>query len=121
MPNKTIYVKNEEIWNKAKAIAGREGEGLSGVIAEALAEFVKQHEVAAEGHVVHRFTVVHEDSEGALERVAFAGREIGSRSFSAPDGQGTLIATVYATKGGKFVLTLGERGGDTLYHSDTYS
>ena len=70
--------------------------------------------------MVHRFTVVHDDVQGALERVAFAGRKIDSRSFAAPDGQGTLIATVFITKGGKFVLTLGEERGDTLSHYATY-
>ena len=37
------------------------------------------------------------------------------------DGEGSLTATVYATRGGKFVLTVGEEGGDTLSHYATYS
>lgn len=123
MPNKTIYVRDAELWKKAKAIAGKEGEGLSGVIAEALAAFVKKHEAAAEGQVVHRFTVHDaEDPDEPLERVAFAGREIGSRSFPTAHSPADVFATVYATRGGQFVLTVGQDdGSDVLSHYAVYS
>jgi hypothetical protein len=73
VPNKTIYVKNEELWNKAKAIAGKEGEGLSGVIAEALAGLSRNTK--------------------ALLKVK---RFIGSRSPSR-DGRSTLVRFRYPT------------------------
>jgi hypothetical protein len=42
MPNKTIYVKDELLWEQAKKFAGETG--LSGLLAEALKEYVERKE-----------------------------------------------------------------------------
>ncbi len=105
MPNKTIYVKDEALWARAKKLAGESGEGLSGAIANALVTFVAAREAAMAKEPVHRILIVPE--KDAPEWVGFAGRQIGEEVFPlGQDGADILVATAYRTVGGNFVLTL---------------
>jgi hypothetical protein len=100
VPNKTIYVKDEHLWAKAKKLAEKEGEGLSGVISAALTAYVAERQAAASGDAVHRILVLGHGNED-VQRIAFAGQEIAKKTFGDPP----VCVTVYETVGGNFVVT----------------
>jgi hypothetical protein len=97
MGNKTIYVKNEQLWEKAKSIAGKAG--LSGLIEQALSGYVAEREREQQGLV--RFYLNVEEVGGFKSRIGFDGKKLGS--FQKSDFM--LIVSVYQTKAGKFILT----------------
>lgn len=103
MPNKTIYIKDETLWQNAKKFAGKGG--LSEVIADALRRFVADSEAKAAGQETFRF-VVQFRGDDDFARVAFRGRLLESKDLDS----GSLNASVYETQGGSFVLVLGEEG-----------
>lgn len=77
MPNKTIYVKNEQLWEKAKKFAGETG--LSALIAETLREYVerKDREVALRAGEMTNVELrvggpLHDDEP--YHRIGFIGR-----------------------------------------------
>src|SRR5437667_12348478 len=55
MPNKTIYVKDEKMWELAKKLAGKEG--LSSVISEAIADYVSRRRREEKGFQKYRLEV----------------------------------------------------------------
>ena len=80
MPNKTIYVKDEHLWDRARKLAGKDG--LSGVIQEALAKFVEKKQRQSEGFHRYRFDTTYQHYElhsGPSEAIAFEGREVASK------------------------------------------
>lgn len=102
MPNKTIYIKDEALWAKAKKFAGKGG--LSEVITEGLQRYVADSEANAAGQETVRFVVQWD--ERAPERVAFRGHKLASMEIDRPNDGLTLHATVWETQGGKFVFAV---------------
>lgn len=96
MPNRTIYVKDENLWEKAKELAGKGG--LSEVISNALQKYVAEKEAQAKGLETFRI-IVHPEYDGPVERIAFRGRKLAETN-------GDVTATVWETERGRFVLTL---------------
>jgi hypothetical protein len=119
VPNKTIYVRDEALWNKAKKIAEERGDGLSGVIASALARLVADEE-AKEGGEVHRILIVPMRGESAdPERIGFVGKRLAESELpSHYEGLAQLVATAYQTAASKIVVTLAEQGE---HHPFTYA
>ena len=109
MPNKTIYVRDDKLWEKAKKLATKEGEGLSGVISNALTRFVAEAQEKGQSDSTIRLLIIPPAQEGDPQKIAFVGHEIGSTQFPPQDPQyfgGDAVATVYKSVGGKFILTV---------------
>lgn len=106
---KTIYVRDEDLWDRAKALAGEDG--LSGAISHLLSEWVEKQEAARRQNMGELSEVElwvggkgHED-EHAREyshHVAFAGRQI-AESDGLTVEQSPRIR-VYQTKTGKLIV-----------------
>lgn len=94
---KTIYVKNEELWERAKSIAGVDG--LSRLVEEALERMVtvKQLEQMGLKRFDLRVEPIHDFAPDVRETLAFYGECL-------VDGDWPSIS-VYRTKGGKFIVT----------------
>ncbi len=132
MPNKTIYVKDGDLWERAKKIAGKDG--LSSVISEALAEYVTRKERDALGIARYRLEVGYEgagleidDGEdiraraGSTGRIAFEGQLLVEQALPVLEIERNGMAwtaeikeifeeikeifRVYRTKSGKLILT----------------
>lgn len=103
MANKTIYVRDEQLWERARELAGRDG--LSAVISDALTEFVARREAEKKG-----FSLYHLEINGPYssetEEVRFWGKRLGDRLFGRGPDLGEGVAEVYQTKAGKLVLVL---------------
>lgn len=93
MGNKTIYVKDDATWERAKKLAGKEG--LSSVIGEALARYVAEKEEQADGYEKH--TIRLADSPDVY---AFVGKHL--VKFYVSEGLSKLDC--YLTKGRKIVV-----------------
>jgi hypothetical protein len=104
--NKTIYVKDEGLWERAKRLAGKEG--LSSFVGEALAAHVEQKEGEALGVRKYALRV-------GPQRIQIHGRRLGQRRFvycpsghrpdEQPDAPTTTVdAEVYRTRSGKLIL-----------------
>jgi hypothetical protein len=106
MGNKTIYVKDEALWERAKELAGKEG--FSAVIAKALAEFVQRTEDENRRFTEHSLTIGN-------EVVRFRGRSLASTVIGIPPG-GAGEMEVYVTKGGKLVLVARNESGEDVAH-----
>jgi hypothetical protein len=151
MPNKTIYIKDGDMWERAKTLAGKDG--LSSVISEAIAEYVKRKERGEQDIKKYRIELGYEgagpvvgaspDGElyargGSTGRLSFEGRLLVKKDlpvpttkgeqeeFSAPPELQTTFS-VYKTKGGKLVLTAniddteGYQGTGTVHHYAVYT
>ncbi len=145
MPNKTIYVKDGDLWERAKKIAGKDG--LSSAISEALTEYVTRKEKDALGIKRYRLEVGYEGAgpetddgggmrarAGSTGRIAFDGQLLVQQALPVPlqielNGMAWTeeikeifeemkeIFTVYRTKSGKLILTASspQLGGTTHY------
>lgn len=111
MGNKTIYVKDEELWTRAKQLAGKDG--LSAVIAAALAEYVRRKESEAVRYASVSLRYEAQDEADRSRIVAFIGREIARQTVRTPLAEYEVV--VHETKGGRFVV---HRGTDS--HCDYY-
>lgn len=111
--NRTIYLANDELWEKAKALAGREG--LSAVIARALADFVATRTKANEEFEKFHFEIVGipEPGEpgGPTEVIGFEGKKLVSTSsdlecnpFDESDSHVETVIQIYRTRLGTFVV-----------------
>lgn len=115
--NRTIYLADDALWEKAKTLAGKEG--ISSVISRALLDFVSLR--TAEDAANQRFdfelldpTASAEEGVGVVEVIGFEGRRLVSGSFdlehnpflerSAADGGVPTVIQIYRTKLGTFVL-----------------
>jgi hypothetical protein len=106
MANKTIYVKDDALWERAKQLAGKEG--LSGVIAEALAEFVQQKEAESRGFSLHEISLSrYPDAE---ETIKFWGKKILTQPLPGDDNHPASLADLYQTRAGKFLVVLKDAG-----------
>jgi|LSQX01.1.fsa_nt_gb hypothetical protein len=127
MPNKTIYVKDEDlqIFEEAEKLGG---DSLSGIIAEALRRFVDVKRAEQQGMQEYTLSVGVLRSQGAdTRKVRFVGRLLAeaevltdqtSSSRSSRDDRGTDYK-IYQTQAGKILVwwkrwTRWEGGSDLL-------
>jgi hypothetical protein len=110
MPNKTIYVKDEGFWNRAKELAGKGG--LSDLIERTLREFVER-----EGH---GFTLRVIRILGQRE-VRFYGRLLFEAPLDDPmfesdshHSEHRAFGQVFQTKSGKLVAAVRDESKDRL-------
>ena len=116
MGNKTIYFKDDSLWERAKQLAGKEG--MSAVIQEALSDFVKRKQDEAAGFRTYRLLtgyrwILDQNRGGPSEAIKFKGRELVRRELScpapddleySPEWKYETEFIVYRTKAGKLVL-----------------
>lgn len=115
MGNKTIYVQDERLWQKAKKLAGKEG--LSRVIAKALEDFVATHDRQTQGFRRYQFEVAYASDDNdefrPIDYVAFEAKPIftGVLIYDVPDHldidppDDRVRVDVYQTGKGTLVLT----------------
>ena len=109
MPQKMIYIREEdlELFEKAQSLAG---ESLSGVIAEALRQYVKKKEAEAEGFEEVTLEVGYWPPRGAKEtkKIRFTGKSLAwGQKFTGQTGSRDDRGTdyeIYLTKKGKYLL-----------------
>jgi hypothetical protein len=116
MGNKTIYFKDDQLWDRAKELAGKDG--ISGVVQDALAAFVDQKKRQAAGFNTYRLPTKFRvgrglSSFGTTERIAFEGQLIAEQRMDVPvPGRESdfldLTFRIYRTRGGKLVITVGD-------------
>ena len=94
--NKTIYVKNEELWETARSVAGKDG--MSAFIEEALQRLVTVKRLEQKGLQPFSLLVepIHESHRvpGVTERLGFEGKRLVDWG----------PFQVYLTKGGTFIV-----------------
>lgn len=102
MPNKTIYVSEQDVtlFEKAKEIAG---EALSSVISIALREYVAKHEKKAQG--MKEISVRIGKSEAERE-VRFVGVESGKWQGFDDSKEWWMQATIYRTQKSNWAVHL---------------
>lgn len=108
MPNKTIYVRDEDVkvFEQAEELGG---DSLSAVIAEALKRFVAVKQAEAQGMKEITIEVGRVNTRGGddARKVRFVGRELAKQTAytgqtSSQDDRGTDYA-IYQTRAGKFI------------------
>lgn len=109
MPNKTIYVRDEDlpIFEQAEELGG---DSLSAVIAEAVKRFVSAEKAKAAGFEQFTLEVGQVNSRGAddVRKIRFVGRKLAGQTAytgqtSSQDDRGTDYR-VYQTKAGKIIV-----------------
>ena len=112
MPNKTIYVADEKLWEQAKRLAGKDG--LSSVVNSAIKNFVDEASGREQGFEKQLFEIFGDPHlSGPTDVIGFEGKLLYSANFdlvanpfqpdSSTPGVEASIA-VYRTRSGKFVL-----------------
>ena len=102
MPNKTIYVSEQDIplFEEAKNLAG---EALSAVIARALREFVARYREKEKG--MHE-VAVKVGAHGSEREQRFVGAQVGKWSGLSDDQEWWLEAKIYRTQKGNWAVYL---------------
>ena len=108
--NRTIYLANDELWERAKNLAGKEG--LSSVIAKALADFVAQRDADQSSFQKFTFEILGDPhSEDPTEVIAFEGRQLlntvfalAASPFAGIETSGEADIQIYRTRLGTLVL-----------------
>jgi EXLDI family protein len=110
MPNKTIYVSEQDVplFEEAKGIAG---EALSSVIARALREYVSKHQKKAQGM---KDLSVKIGSHNSQREQRFIGEEIGKWSGFSDDKVWLMDAKIYQTQKGNLAILLRHSSKATL-------
>lgn len=100
MPNKTIYVSDDDLplFERAQELAGA---NLSSAIAQALRRFIEIEEARQRGF---EEIIVIVGREGAHRRKRFLGQRLVRWLQATPDGKGTDVVNVYRTAGGRYAL-----------------
>lgn len=100
MPNKTIYVSEDDLplFERAQAIVGG---NLSSAIVRALRRFLELEEARQRG--LDEITVIV-NTEGAHRRKRFLGQRLVRWVQPTPNGKGTTIQSVYYTAGNRYAL-----------------
>ena len=125
MGNKTIYFKDDQLWERARELAGKDG--ISAVIQDALAKFVDGKKREIEGFRTYRLEThfnLDDPQVEATERIAFEGCPLASARMQATVSETEYAGydaefTVYRTKGGKLILAAdnGQRPHYGVYDS----
>lgn len=102
MPNKTIYVSDQDapIFEEARSIAG---ETLSSIIARALREFLARHQQKESGF---KEIAVHTGSRGSEQEQRFYGSKIGDWKGFSDNKEWWLKARIYSTQKGNWAILL---------------
>ena len=110
MPNKTIYVSEQDVslFEEAKDIAGG---ALSSVIARALREYVSKHQKKTQGM---KEVSVKVGSHNSQRDQRFIGEEIGKWSGFSDDKIWLMDAKIYQTKKGNWAILLRHSSKATL-------
>lgn len=100
MPNKTIYVSDEDLplFERAQALSGT---NLSSAIVRALRRFIELEEARQQG--LDEITVIV-NREGAHRRKRFVGQRLVRWLEPTANGKGTQILSVYRTAGKRYAL-----------------
>lgn len=100
MPNKTIYVSDDDLvlFERAQELAGS---NLSSAIVRALRRFIELEE--AKQHGLDEITVIV-NTQGAHRYKRFLGQRLVRWLQPAPDDKGTQIISVYRTAGKRYAL-----------------
>lgn len=100
MPNKTIYVSDDDLplFERAQELAGA---NLSSAIVRALRRFIELEEAKQRG--LDEITVMV-NTEGAHRRKRFLGQRLVRWLQPTADGKGTEILNVYRTAGNRYAL-----------------
>lgn len=120
MPNKTIYVADDDLplFERAQELAGA---NLSSAIVRALRRFIEIEEARQRGF--EEITVIV-NGEGAHRRKRFLGQRLVRWLQPTATGKGTEILSVYRTAGQRYALHTHSipnwpfRGGDPDYMAD---
>src|ERR671912_440275 len=85
MANKTIYVKDDELWERAKQLVGKDG--LSALLSEMLQNYVKRKDVGPSEQRFN-FQIGHwedtdETDQPDREHIEFIGRRLGDVEVGA--------------------------------------
>jgi hypothetical protein len=100
---KTIYIKDEALWDKAKRVAAQEQEGVSAVIANALARYVSEVEGRRMGQETFRI-LVRPNSLADSVLLGFTGTTLFSETRKGSET--AFQATLYRTSGRRYILTV---------------
>lgn len=100
MPNKTIYVSDDDLplFERAQELAGA---NLSSAIVRALRRYIELEEARQKGF--DEITVIV-NGDGAHRRKRFQGYVLVRWLQPTPDGKGTVILNVYRTAGNRYAL-----------------
>ena len=100
MPNKTIYVSEDDLplFERAQEVSGT---NLSSVIVRALRRFLELEEASQRG--LDEITVIV-NKEGAHRRKRFVGQRLVRWIQPTANGKGTEIQNVYHTAGNRYAL-----------------
>jgi EXLDI family protein len=100
MPNKTIYVSDDDLplFERAQELAGT---ALSAAIVRALRRFIELEEARQRGF--DEITVMV-NTQGAHRRKRFVGQRLIRWLQPTPNGKGTEILNVYRTAGKRYAL-----------------
>jgi EXLDI family protein len=100
MPNKTIYVSEDDLplFERAQLVSGT---NLSSVIVRALRRFLELEEASRRG--LDEITVIV-NREGAHRRKRFVGQRLVRWVQPTANGKGTEIQNVYRTAGNRYAL-----------------
>ena len=100
MPNKTIYVSDDDLplFERAQQVSG---DNLSSAIVRALRRFVEVEEARKKGF--EEITVLV-GKAGNLQQKRFLGARLARWLREHPKGKGTQILIVYRTAGGRLAL-----------------
>jgi len=112
MPNKTIYVADETLWEQARQLAGKDG--LSSVVNAAIKNFIDEAARREQGFEKHVFEIFGDrDLDGPTDVIGFEGKKLYGEKFvliadpfqpDSPSASIEAYIAVYRTKSGKFVL-----------------
>jgi EXLDI family protein len=100
MPNKTIYVADDDLplFERAQELSGT---NLSSAIVQALRRFVEVAEAGQRG--LDEITIIV-NSDGAHRRRRFLGQRLLRWLQSTSDGNGTVITSVYRTARKRYAI-----------------
>ena len=117
MPTKTLYVKDQQLWEKASRLAGHQG--LSGVVAQLLAKWVADKEKQEAMKSGKEFTEIElwvggntgpyadipHDQIKEDHKIVFVGRLIGSSTQYVTSANDLVpVVEVYQMKSGRLVV-----------------
>ena len=100
MPNKTIYVSDNDLplFERAQELSGA---NLSSAVVRALRRFIELEEAKQRG--LDEITVIV-NGNGAYRRKRFVGQSLVRRLQPSAEGKGTEIQSVYRTAGNRYAL-----------------
>ena len=110
MPNKTIYVKDEALWNRAKELAGKGG--LSDLIERTLREFVDRE---GQGFTLRVVRILGQREVRFYGRLLYEAR-LDEPQFQSADHntEHAAFGQVFQTKSGKLVAVVRDESKDRL-------